>query len=183
MQTYKVELELRGPVSTPFHSGTLFGHLCWRLLEKEGEEALKEFLKGPAEFPFLISSAFPAGNLPRPLLPPRRRADPAENKLTPETVKQHQQLKKARKRSWIPVEVFLEIRGRLSEAVLLERLPPEDKAPEQLSEQRAAHNTINRLTGTTPASGGLYFMDEFWPRDGAGARFTSGGAACSATGI
>lgn len=35
---------------------------------------------------------------------------------------------------------------------------------------RQAHNTIDRLTGTTPEAGGLYFMDEEWRRDEAAER-------------
>jgi len=165
MKTYKVELELLGPVSTPFHSGTLFGHLCWRLREKEGEKALKQFLEELAEAPFLVSDAFPAGYLPRPLLPPQRGRPASRGPLTKITVHELDKIKKVRKRSWIRAEDFLDIRDRLSESALLERITGDGEGPGKLDEYRTAHNTINRLTGTTPPYGGLYFMDELWPRE------------------
>jgi len=56
------------------HSDSLFGAICWGLLELEGEDRLKEFLslfKEKERVPFLLSSAFPFVKekllLPRPL--------------------------------------------------------------------------------------------------------------------
>ncbi len=170
MKTYKIELELLGPVSTPFHSGTLFGHLCWRLREKEGEDTLREFLDGLADAPFLVSDALPAGYLPRPLLPARRTGLAGRGSLTKVTVEDLDKIKQVRKRSWIRAGDFLDIRDHLSESALLGRLAGDTDGPGKLEVTRAAHNTIDRLTGTTPASGGLYFMDELWPV-GDGARW------------
>jgi CRISPR-associated protein Csm4 len=53
------------------YSDTLFGHLCWQMFYREGQQALADFL---ARFfteqpPFVVSDGFPAGLLPRPLLP------------------------------------------------------------------------------------------------------------------
>jgi len=156
MPEYRVEIRLEGPIATPLHSGTLFGHLCWAL-RNDSEDALEAWLRRLEESPFLISDAFPCGWLPAPLLAPTRRARPA-------TLQQMEEAKKLRKASWLRVEDFLEIRGALSRPVLENRLaagkPP---SPEIV---RTARNTINRLTGTTPESGGLFFVDEMWPANG-----------------
>ena len=70
MADYRVRLTLRGPLATPLHSGTLFGHLCWAWHYRDGETGLGRWLEGLADDPLLISDAFPAGYLPRPLLAP-----------------------------------------------------------------------------------------------------------------
>ncbi|HOL71235.1 MAG TPA: hypothetical protein PKW45_07280, partial [Bryobacteraceae bacterium] len=134
MPEYRVEIRLEGPIATPLHSGTLFGHLCWAL-RNDSEDALEAWLRRLEESPFLISDAFPCGWLPAPLLAPTRRARPA-------TLQQMEEAKKLRKASWLRVEDFLEIRGALSRPVLEKRLaagkPP---SPEIV---RTARNTINR---------------------------------------
>lgn len=155
---YRVRLKLRGPVATPLHSGTLFGHLCWALRNLKGEASLTHWLKELPEAPLLISDAFPAGFLPRPLLKPARpplMAGPA--------VERGERDKSVRRRAWIAVDDFLSIRGAVSETSLLELLASGPAEPADLVEHRMAHNTIDRITGTTPAVGGLYFMDEWWP--------------------
>ncbi|MBK8185549.1 MAG: hypothetical protein IPK63_22685 [Candidatus Competibacteraceae bacterium] len=69
----------------------------------------------------------------------------------------------------------MELRAACSETRLLARLRQrmKEQQPSQPGRQthaaivtvRQAHNTIDRLTGTTPENGGLYFMDEDWRRD------------------
>lgn len=72
-EDWRVSLSLRSPLGTPMQSDTLFGHLCWKVSFEEGEEGIRDFLdpfqKG--EPPFVLSDAFPAGLLPRPLFPRR----------------------------------------------------------------------------------------------------------------
>ncbi len=175
MARFKVTLTLTSPLATPLHSGTLFGHLCWAVREGDGEKALEKWLASLREAPFLVSDGFPAGWLPRPLLaPPRRLTEPIRN--TGE-LKAADREKKLRKLAWIPVEEFLETRNRMSEAALFERLralqgdddkPPQPARPARC---RVAHNTINRLTGTTPEAGGLFFADEWWPKPGVSDRW------------
>jgi len=133
---------------------------------------LLRFLDGVREEPLLLSDGFPAGYLPRPLVPPRR---PAQSRGPSKSgwLKELEQEKRLRNQPWVPVELFLEVRGRLSEATLLDALKRLDTERLQpgLARHRVAHNTINRLTGTTPPAGGLYFIDEYWPRSQAGARW------------
>lgn len=147
MNYYRVRIELEGPLGTPLHSGTLFGHLCWARRYLDGEEALARWLASLEEGePFLISSGVPAGLLPRPLLAP---------------VRGRVEEKQIRKRGFLPLSDFLALRNRLSAAALAEKLCD---APGGRFDRRLAHNTIDRRLGTTPEEGGLYFVDEFWPR-------------------
>jgi CRISPR-associated protein Csm4 len=153
MPEYRIEIRLEGPVATPLHSGTLFGHLCWAL-RNDSEATLEAWLSGLEESPFLISDAFPCGWLPAPLLAPARREKPAG-------FEHMQKAKKLRKAGWLRVQDFLEIRGALSRRALEERMGAGQPTPPTVV--RTARNSINRLTGTTPDSGGLFFVDEMWP--------------------
>lgn len=161
---YKASLQLLGPVATRLLSGTIFGHLCWAWRDLKGEASLVEWLDGfrGGGTAFLVSDALPAGFLPRPLLRPWRPAR-RETTPTPESVQENDRAKRRLRAPFIPLEGFLQHRGQLSEALLQAGLG--DEAP-QLTEHRLAHNTIHRLTGTTPEAGGLYFMDELWPDAG-----------------
>lgn len=148
MNYYRVRIELEGPLGTPLHSGTLFGHLCWARRYLDGEEALARWLASLEEGePFLISSGLPAGLLPRPMLAP---------------VRGRVEEKQIRKRGFLPLSEFLALRSRLSAAALAEKLC--DAPAGGRFDHRLAHNTIDRRLGTTPEEGGLYFVDEFWPR-------------------
>jgi CRISPR-associated protein Csm4 len=65
--------------------------------------------------------------------------------------------KKQKKRGFVSREGFIKIRGRVSEEQLGRHLVA-------TADQgfRFAHNTIDRCTGSTPETGGLYFLDEDW---------------------
>lgn len=180
MPAYRIRLRLHGPLATPLHSGTLFGHLCWAKRLREGEAALTAWLAALPELPLLLSDALPRDQLPRPLLQPGDRPEPAAGESRQDFLQRLQQDKKLRKTAFIPVADFLELRPGLSETGLQARL--RQRATERERTERAqprrrshplsltvrqAHNTIDRLTGTTPEAGGLYFMDEEWRRDAA----------------
>ena len=76
MPAHRIRLRLCGPLATPLHSGTLFGHLCWAKRLREGEAALTDWLAALPESPLLLSDAVPHDHLPRPLLQPGDRAEP-----------------------------------------------------------------------------------------------------------
>ena len=180
MPAYRIRLRLQGPLATPLHSGTLFGHLCWAKRLRAGEAALTSWLAALPESPLLLSDAVPRDHLPRPLLQPGDRPEPAAGESRRDFLQRLQQDKKLRKAAFIPVADFLELRAGLNEVALLARLrrhaaEPERAEPSQARRRsrplsltvRQAHNTIDRLTGTTPETGGLYFMEEEWRRDAA----------------
>lgn len=159
MQYYRVRLALQGPLGTPLHSGTLFGHLCWAWRELKGEVSLTGWLDELPGKPFLISDGFPAGWLPRPLLEPGP-ADPLPE--DPGKRREFLEVMKARKRArWIRVEDFLRVRSSLS-AHALAGLPA--NAP-GLSEVSVPHNRIDRRTGQTLEEGGLFYLGERWPTE------------------
>ena len=90
MKSARFRLRPLAAWATPWHADSLFGALCWELGRNAGEAALvqtlQKFRHGPP--PFIISDAFPADALPRPLAGLRisdagehftaERAEPAE---------------------------------------------------------------------------------------------------------
>lgn len=178
MPAYRIRLHLCGPLATALHSGTLFGHLCWAKRLRESDAALTAWLAGLPEAPLLLSDALPRDQLPHPMLQPGDRPEPATGESRQAFLNRLQQDKKLRKTAFISVADYLDLRAGFSETVLLARLrqraaestqatpkqPRQQSRPLSLS-VRQAHNTIDRLTGTTPETGGLYFMEEEWRRD------------------
>lgn len=181
MPAYRIRLRLCGPLATPLHSGTLFGHLCWAKRLREGEAALVAWLAGLPESPLLLSDALPHAQLPRPLLQPGDRPEPVVGESRQDFLQRLQQDKKLNKTAFILVTDFLELRAGLNEGSLLTRLRQRVMVQEKAESNRhvessrqsrllsltvrQAHNTIDRFTGTTPETGGLYFMDEEWRQD------------------
>ena len=175
MPAYRIRLRLRGPLVTPLHSGTLFGHLCWAKRLREGEAALVGWLKALPDAPFVLSDGLPRGRLPRPLLQPADRPTPPAGESRRDFLERLQEDKTLRKTAFISITDFLELRSSCGETQLLarfrqrieEKKRDKTRCPTQptITVVRQAHNTINRLTGTTPETGGLYFMDEKWQRD------------------
>lgn len=162
MADYRVRLKLTSPLATPLQSGTLFGQLCWIVRYQDGEQALTRWLKEHVEQPLLLSDAFPAGFLPRPLLAPAERPEQGKNEDRVRFIDKLQALKGLRKRRWIAVADYLALREAMNESRLLQRLQQVSAPSGETRNVRQAHNTINRHTGTTPESGGLYFMAETW---------------------
>lgn len=161
MDFYLVKLRLDSPLATPLHSGTLFGHLCWALRELEGEQELVRFLERLPQEPFLISDGFPAGWLPRPLLTPFRASPPGD----PEARRRFfDTAKKRRKAVYMPVEDFLRLRTDLSARALEEVSSEPDGLVDFRRRESLPHNQIDRRCGHTLEEGGLFFLEEFWPR-------------------
>ncbi len=156
----RITIRLTGPLGTPFASGTLFGHLCWAFLDLRGEDALADWLEemeNQGRPPFLLSDAFPAGLLPKPLLSPRiPEGDPGLERADRD--------KKRRKAMLVRRADFLRLRAggdeeAWGEAALTAGAPP-------LETVRHAHNVIDRIRGTTPEKAGIWFVDDAWyPED------------------
>lgn len=180
MSLHRFRLALEGPLGTPLSSGTLFGHLCWAMLRRQGEPALVAWLADlrAGTRHFLLSDAFPKDLLPRPLLPPFRQPDQTGTKEADEA-------KSRAKRPWVKRSDWLVHRGALSpgrlDGILTDwtspagdgscnRGPPRHagaKRPEQDVRRQPvravhAHNVIDRLTGTTPEIAGLWFVEDDW---------------------
>jgi len=133
---HRATLALHTPLGTPMAGDTLFGQLCWALREASGEAELTRQLEGYTQGqPWLVvSDGFPTEHLPKPTLPqhfePQR--DPVARKA-------------AKKKRWIPANKTSETLTRLLECAV------DDATAFGASPQLAmqAHNTLNRLTGTT----------------------------------
>lgn len=172
MAHYLARLRLQGPIATPLISGTLFGHLCWARRYRDGEAALSEWLAGLEVAPFLLSDAFPTGVLPRPLLAPAPRPERRPGEPWSAFLDRLEYSKRERKRIWVQIDDFLALREGLTEEGLAARFTaaPDAALSRKVERVRTAHNTIDRRTGTTPESGGLYFMEETWTQGEAQAR-------------
>ncbi|MBM4345920.1 MAG: CRISPR-associated protein Csm7 [Deltaproteobacteria bacterium] len=157
MLTLRVTLRARSAFATPLRGDTLFGHLCWAVVERFGEARLVELLDGyGAGRPFaVLGDPSPKDYLPRPFCPTPvwlagTLLDPAQRKA-----------EKARK--WVGLTaVATPIRQWRKHAVAL---PWIAAATDQ-------HNSINRQTGTTGKGLGFapYQVDVQWYRgaDGSG---------------
>lgn len=157
MLTYCAILRPGAATLTPWLADTLFGHLCWMELHRNGEAALKEFLKpfvdhSPA---FILSDGFPAGSLPRPMLPGAKHGS-AEPKS--QQIMGMMEAKRVKNIRLVKLEEFNALRR--GEEISLAR--PQVKA----SARAVLKNQINRLTGTTtgekdePGGGNLYSLEE-----------------------
>lgn len=167
--TYRIRFRLATPLSTPLHSGTLFGNLCWAWRYLYGEEELGRWLCSLSEDPFLISDGFPADHLPPPLLPPRQVRRASLEELCRQ--------KKLKKATFIPKTLLESLREGLNQELLQDKLaetmaeeegrragmtPAERRREGRESLVRVPHNRIHRLTGRTPEEGGLFFVEEHW---------------------
>jgi CRISPR-associated protein Csm4 len=132
MKCYRLTLRPLTPFGTPLAGDTLFGQLCWAVIERFGRTRLDSLLEGYTQGqPFLaLSDAFPAGLLPRPTVPDaalHREAKPEQRKV-------------ARKLVWLPASD-----AALPLAAWLDKAEQAEVAETSILTQ----NTINRLTGTT----------------------------------
>lgn len=152
MPLHRFRLTLDGPLGTPLSSGTLFGHLCWAMLRADGESALVRWLQDlrAGTHRCLLSDAFPRDLLPRPLLPPFRQPGDVATKDA-DAAKQRAKL------PWVRREDWLAHRGALSPTRLHGMLTDWKRLAAV-----HAHNRIDRVTGTTPETAGLWFVEDDW---------------------
>lgn len=141
MKTYKINLKTYSGILTPFQADTIFGHLCWVVAHKEGDKELEKFLepfrKGTP--PFIISDGFPDTLLPKPLSGEFNFGKPEEKK-------------EWRKIDFLIFDDFNSVR-------LGEKFKPQS-GENFVTISITPHNTINRLTNTTLAEGGVYSLRE-----------------------
>lgn len=133
---YCARLSLHSPFGTPLAGDTLFGQFCWAVRERQGTSELSRLLDGyTSGEPWLIASdGFPAGFLPKPVVPqaPGTRTD-AEKR------------KDAKARKWIPLNaVSKPFAYMLDDAVTVSEAYGRKRI-----EAMQPHNTLSRRTGTT----------------------------------
>ncbi|MBW2031180.1 MAG: hypothetical protein JRJ03_17355 [Deltaproteobacteria bacterium] len=174
MKTFKVSIRLTSDLCTPFHSDTIFGHLCWIYRYQNGEGALLNEILGDYDTnpAVLVSDGFPSGFFPYPCLPPVREEAGTSlfTEFFPEGSKENflrflSLMKRVRKTKWIEEVELKEIAEDLTPLNLARALLSSEikkggkvkpaKVPE--NETLVAHNTINRLTGMVEKEGGGFF--------------------------
>ena len=167
MACLSVVIEPTSAFGTPLKGDTLFGHLCWAIANRCGEDRLVDLLRGYTEGrPFaVVSDAFPSGYWPRPDLPQRilGAVDPTERKAS-------------KKRVWLPHSGFEAPIGSWLRWMMEAPKSAEDvegNEPEQPQEsnrfvnhETRFRNSIDRSTGTTGRGFDPYASDEFRYRRG-----------------
>ena len=162
-----IVIEPGSAFGTPLKGDTLFGHLCWAIANRCGEDRLVNLLAGYTDGrPFaVVSDAFPSGYWPRPDLPPRilGAVDPAERKAS-------------KKRVWLPrsgfaapIDSWLHRMVEAPEcAEDVEGSEPErqDESSRFVNHETRFRNAIDRSTGTTGGGFDPYASDEFRYRRG-----------------
>lgn len=136
------------------YGDTLFGQICWGIAERFGEQKLNELLAGYTESqPFLVvSDAFPAGYIPRPLLPAAYSSqiiDPTERKAM-------------KSKTWLNLDDIKNSSQPINQ--LADTHAKNNTEVGFIREAHAqTHNSINRLTSTTGEAGfAPYQANQIW---------------------
>ncbi|MBW1700021.1 MAG: hypothetical protein JRH18_19345 [Deltaproteobacteria bacterium] len=161
MHYYRLIITLLGPLGTELVSGTIWGHLAWAIRYIEGQQALERWLEEQEREPWLISSQMPEGMLPKPILP----AIPVYQDIS--NIDDMILFKRLKKTGFLSEDTFISLRKSMNEFALMEKLKAEvmkDKSSD-ITKQNGflttymAHNRIDRLSGRTPDTGGLFFEE------------------------
>ncbi len=160
MRTYLIELSVASGFITPWHSDTIFGHLCWAAERHDvfdtftGAAGLIDLHKG-GNPPLILSDAFPTGFLPAPadlkeFFYQRRKGELDTDKYS--------FLKKVKGIEYITLDQFRSYqRGELFEL---------GESDAQIISAFTLHNQINRLTNTTGEEGSLFELEERFVKGG-----------------
>lgn len=137
MNTYRFTLSPQSAFGTPLVGDSLFGQLCWAIVNRFGETRLNELLDGYVEQrPFMVvSDCFPKGYLPLPTIPSRFWQTTEEHKAD---------RKKLKKIQWIKWEDAQQSAVEFwQEKAITANFKFEKESQDQY------HNTIDRASGTT----------------------------------
>ncbi len=155
MKWYKITLRLKSALVTPLMGDTLFGHICWGIRYRQGEQALADFLNACRQKPRLIlSDGFPEGFLPRPSLKVQINLNM--------TLEEYEAIKKNKKIRYLPKEWFFETKFIFSEKSLSDKIKDERLEPFPEANIGRMHNSINRLSGTVLDDQKPFSVNETW---------------------
>jgi len=146
MTLYRIRFKLCSAIVTPLKGDTIWGHIVWGIANHEGNGEVSKFLEleksaAPA---LVVSSAFPAGMVCRPLPLPER-----EDNLNTET---YSKIKKKKKEKFAPASEYFsntEAENNVRENPFIN--------------VQVTHNTIDRAANTV-LEGGLYSTGEIWSK-------------------
>ena len=160
MKTYKVVFQLKSSIRTPFHSDTIFGHICWAIRYLKGETYLREWLDNFEESPTLISNALPLGKFPKPILP---MPEVNEKELT--LLQNVFLTKKVNKQNLVDETWLFNNMNNLSAKKLsgyfIKKITKENEKPVSTS-MAVTRNSYDRLTGRVLARNGLFEQEEIF---------------------
>lgn len=188
MHTYKITWKLLSGISTPLQSDTIFGHLCWAIRYLWGEAELLKLIEALKENPvFVLSSAFPGGQLPKPAIPLASSALEANRALLCQDPRfkdelsdldislVHKKMKKAKTiclKSLEQAGFVYDIPKLMNQESLYiaEKLLGKKKGnlpnlPPEHAQATEFHNKIDRASGTTNGSGELFASTVSYYRD------------------
>lgn len=155
-KTCKLTIEPLSSFITPLHSDTLFGHLAWVIAYSEGEKVLRKLLEDFKNSPpFILSSGFPEGKLPIPILQPFTRKE--KKTLAKERSKSlteiDDELKEIKKLNYIPINALNGLKEDLS-SVALARYLLDNKdvlskeESDQTREKTIMRTAVSRISGS-----------------------------------
>lgn len=176
MSFFRYHITPQSAFGTPLQSDTLLGHILCAVRMLDGEAALSalidQYKAGNA--PFLVSSAFPQGMLPMPLIPQASRSEfqafvTSRGEYKGSLFKALSDYKKFKKIKFIPCELFCKHQGQLNQLSLFECWLDNKQSFESKRTEKEfqPHNSIDRNTSTVPDEGGLYFSESIWHELGA----------------
>ena len=156
-----IRIKPRSAFGTPLKGDTLFGQLCWAIVNRRGEDKLKELLEGYLmQRPFaVVSDAFPSEYWPRPELPPRM-FDDTDPKMR----------KEARKRIWLHHSRFGDSMKDWTQQMVHAPEYPSGTSKEAslqafITPETRFRNSIDRRTGTTGQGFDPFASEEFRYRE------------------
>ncbi|GAB4334705.1 MAG: CRISPR-associated protein, Csm4 family [Calditrichia bacterium] len=155
MNFFKATVRIRSPLATPLMADTLWGHICWGIRWREGEAALKLFIESYLEEPPLVlSNPFPAGFLPKPVLPAQITGGNGD-------LQKYQNVKPYKKLKYLPETWLLQNEAPVCENSLQENWRREKIEHPRPKSRLRMGNGINRLSGTVE-EGLLFNYPELW---------------------
>ena len=149
MTLYRVKLQPTSPWRTPWQADTIAGMLCWTCARASGSNTLRREILDPAlggQPRFILSDAFPGDLLPIPV----------SVRLARWPASQRKEVKRAR---FVKRDVFRRIQQGGAPAFhdLLHEFP--------VGEALHTHNTLDRRSNTTGATGSLFSSSEYFLSD------------------
>jgi CRISPR-associated protein Csm4 len=153
MNLYRYSIRLLSSTGSFWQSDTLFGHLCWQVIRRDGEAGLKEFLEPffNGEPPFVLSDGFPHGRLPKPLFHQSHRE-------RAESLEEYEQSKRLKRARYVTIAQFRAlIHGDPPEG----ELPLDDWIPFEMLHASIDRNTAR--TGGAESEGSLFQTISYIP--------------------
>lgn len=143
MALLRKSVEVCSKLRTPLKGDTIWGHIACGVANHEGDEGVEAFFK--LDPPFVVSSAFPHGFLPKPVV--------FEQEATREfaNMQEYTEHKRMKKRKFVPASEYLECEAASNA-----------DAGKPFTETTAVHVSISRESGNA-LDEQLFSVSESWP--------------------